>query len=158
MIMKRTRLVVSILIVSGIFLALTASADMNADQAADRRILLAQSGNPTFAEVVDNLDVGIQTRYHVREYMRSIKGMEVVWSGNVVDVIGGRNRIKIHLADSSRGTYQGFNIVCTSYTSMYEASGLRRGDYVQVRGYIRGYKRIKYGSGVIMYLDDVVLQ
>ncbi len=118
-------------------------------------ILLAQEKPKplTFIEVVDNLDIKKHTKFHVKEYIRMNKGAEVVASGKVVDVIGGRGKAKILVGNKARRIYKGYNIVLTVTFDIDKAAGLRKDQHIKFRGFLSKYKGMKYG-GVIIYLHD----
>src|SRR5689334_16046575 len=80
----------------------------------------------TFVQVVDNVDERKQTKLHAQEFWKSVKSQEVTWSGEVVEVKGGSSKAKVYLADRSRPTYDGYNIIVTT-TDVNKAANLSRG-------------------------------
>lgn len=112
----------------------------------------AQAG-PSFTEVYDHLDLKLQTKFSVKEYMRSQMGTKVTWSGEVKDVVGGRNRVEITLANDARPTIKGFNIVLVIPYDTGGAAKLRRGQTASFSGLLHNYRNGRHG-GVVIYLRE----
>jgi hypothetical protein len=110
--------------------------------------------NLAFGQVVDQLDSRKHTKLNVQEYWRSVKGREVSWSGEVVDVRGGKSRAKIYLANGSRPLYKGYNIVVTTH-DLERAAALKKGQTARVRGTLDGYHA--KGSGAVINLDNGII-
>ncbi|MBU0673449.1 MAG: hypothetical protein KJ950_02245 [Proteobacteria bacterium] len=108
----------------------------------------------TFGEVIDNLDLKAQTKYHVKEYIKSLRGTEVSWKGEVTDVTGGRNKVRIMVANTDRPTVKGYNIVLTIYNDYDSAAAnLKKGQIIKFSGALNNFKGGRNG-GVIVFLDN----
>jgi hypothetical protein len=116
-------------------------------------IVFAQNNSLSFGEVVDNLNLAKNTSLAVETYWLEIKGAEVTWSGEVVDVKGGKGKAKISIANKNRSTYKGYNIVLETF-DMEGAAKLKIGQDVRFNGLISDYKG-KKGNPIIVYLNSV---
>lgn len=121
-----------------------------------QRVMAQTAQALTFTQVADNLDLRKHTKYHVKEYIRMNRGMEVKSSGKVVDVVGGRGKVRILVANSARRTIKGFNIVLTMYYDLDKASTLRKDQFIRFKGYLHKYKAGRNG-GIIIYLREAQL-
>lgn len=110
----------------------------------------------SFTTVVDNINLREHTKFHVKEYMRDIKGAEVQWSGKVVDVIGGRDKVKVLVANDQRRLIRGHNIVLLMFSGLDKAAALRKGQLIHFKGYINRLKPAKQG-GAVVFLQDALL-
>lgn len=109
----------------------------------------------SFTEVVDNLDLTKKTSLYVKEYWTKIKGEEVFWSGVVQNVKGGRGKAEVFIANKSRKTYKGYNIILISY-EMETASALEIGQNVTFSGYLHNYKGRK-GNAIVIILNEATI-
>ena len=109
-----------------------------------------------FGQVIDNLDLKKNTKLHVQEYWRAVDGKEVRWAGQVLDVKGGGSRAKIWLADKSRPTYKGYNIVLTM-DEVGQAAKLKKGQHVRFKGFLSDYDANRRGGAVITLRDAELL-
>ena len=98
-----------------------------------------------FGQVIDNLDGQKNTKLHVEEYWKSIKGQEVTWSGDVTDVDGSSSKAKLYLADKSRPLYDGYNIIVTT-SDVAKASNIKKGQRVRFKGILDDYNSKKPGA------------
>lgn len=112
----------------------------------------AQAG-PSFTEVYDHLDLKQQTQFSVKEYLRSVRGTRVSWSGEVKEVVGGRNRVEITLANDARPTIKGFNILLVIPYVTGAPAKLRRGQNITFSGVLHNYRNGRHG-GVVIYLRE----
>ena len=111
------------------------------------------TASPTFTEVVDNLDLTKKTSLYVEQYWLEIKGKEVAWSGEVKSVKGGRGKAELLVANKSRSTYKGFNLVLVTH-DIETASKLEIGQPIRFTGSLYKYKGRK-GNPIILYLNEV---
>lgn len=100
-----------------------------------------------FGQVVDGLDGQKNTKLHVEEYWKSIKGQEVTWSGEVTDVDGGSSKARVFVADKSRPLYKGYNIIVTTF-DVAKAANLKKGQRVRFKGILDDYDSKKPGAVV----------
>lgn len=123
-------------------------------------LLLAQETKPkksiTFGEVVDNLDLTQKTSMYVKEYWLKIKGQKVNWTGEVVNVKGGRNKVEVYVANKDRRTYKGYNIILIGYDKE-TASTFEIGQKIRFSGYLHNYKT-KKGNPVVISLNEAEYQ
>jgi hypothetical protein len=98
-----------------------------------------------FGQVIDNLDGQKNTKLHVEEYWKFIKGQEVTWSGEVTDVDGGSSKAKLYVADKSRPLYDGYNIIVTT-SDVSKASNIKKGQLVRFKGILDDYNSKKPGA------------
>lgn len=105
----------------------------------------------TFNELEDNLDTDKNTKVSVKEYWKKVKGQEVSWTGNVVDVTSGKNRYKISVKAGNKSRP---NIVLL--TSDSAAATLKKGQSVRFKGSLHTYR--KWGRHFTVELDDVTIQ
>ena len=105
----------------------------------------------TFNELENNLDTDKNTKVSVKEYWKTVKGQEVSWTGNVVDVTSGKNRYKVSvkLGNKSRP-----NI--SLLTSDSAAARLKKGQSVRFKGSLHTYR--KWGRHFTVELDNVTIQ
>lgn len=101
--------------------------------------------NVAYGELVDNLDLRKNTKLHVTEYWKTVRGSEVTWSGEVVDVKGGSSKVKLYVADKSRPLYKGYNIIVTS-SDASKAANLKKGQRVRFKGVLDDYSAKKPGA------------
>jgi hypothetical protein len=111
------------------------------------------AASPTFTEVVDSLDLTEKTGLYVEQYWQEVKGKEVAWSGVVKNVRGGRGKAELQVANESRKTYKGFNLVLVTY-DIATASKLEIGQPIRFTGSLYKYKGRK-GNPIILYLNEV---
>lgn len=116
-------------------------------------IAFAQSKSLSYAEVADNLNLSEKTSLFVETYWEEVKGQEVYWIGEVVDVKGGRGKAVVYIADKSRSLYKGYNIILTTY-DVKSAGKLELKQSVKFKGLLSKYKGNK-DRPIIVYLDQV---
>jgi hypothetical protein len=119
-------------------------------------IVFAQGRSPGFTEVVDNLNLSKKTSLAVKTYWLELKGQEVSWSGNVVNVKGGRGKAEIYVANKQRSSYKGYNIILETY-DVEGAAKLDIGRSIKFKGLVNDYKG-KQGHPVVIYLNQVELK
>ncbi len=93
---------------------------------------------PSFAQIVDHLDGNKNTKLHVQEYWKGIKGQEVTWTGEVYDVQGGSSKAKVYVADKSRPLHKGYNIVVITH-DISKAANLKKGQRFRFKGILEDY-------------------
>jgi hypothetical protein len=113
------------------------------------------AAGPTFGELSEHLDRRKQTKLHAEEYWKSKKGTEVNWAGEVHDVDGGKSKAKVYVADKSRPTYKGYNIVLVT-PDVPKAAMLTKGQKIRFKGYLDGYD--SKDIGVVIELKEVQIQ
>jgi hypothetical protein len=105
------------------------------------------AGPASFGQLVDNLDQRKNTKLHTQEYWKTVKGQEVTWSGEVVDVDGGSSKAKIYVVDKSRPTYKGYNIVVVT-SDVAKAMTIKKGQKLRFKGLLDDYDRKDAGAVV----------
>jgi hypothetical protein len=105
----------------------------------------------SFGELFDNVDKRKNTKLHAQEYWKSVKGAEVTWGGEVVDVDGGGSKVKILIADKTRPTYKGYNIVIITY-DIAKAANLKKGQRIRFKGVVTDYD--SKDSGAVIELKE----
>ena len=110
---------------------------------------------PSFGTVVDHLDLRENTKLHSQEYFKGVKGQSVTWSGEVVDVKGGRNRARIFVADRSRQLFRGYNITLVTH-DLGRAAKIRKGQHLRFTGRLHSYNA--KSGGAVVDLADVDLR
>ncbi|MEW6109142.1 MAG: hypothetical protein AB1632_08290 [Nitrospirota bacterium] len=118
--------------------------------------LAAADVKKDFQKVVDNLDLRKNTKLHVREYWKEIEGKEVVWSGIVFDVRGGRGKAEVLVANKIRPAVRGYNIALIVY-DVSRAAKLKKGQRIKFKGYLHGYSAGRHGGIVITLRDAEIL-
>jgi len=108
-----------------------------------------------FGELVDQMDLRKQTRLHVKEYWQKVKGRDVTWSGNVVDVKGGSSRAKIYVADRSRPVHSGYNIVVVTH-DIQKAANLKKGQSLRFKGNLDDFRN-KSAGGIVTVANGQIL-
>ena len=111
------------------------------------------TASPTFTEVVDSLDLTTKTPLYVKQYWLENKGREVAWSGVVKNVTGRRGKAEVQVANESRRTFKGFNLVLVT-RDIETASKLEIGQPIRFTGSLYKYKGRK-GNPIILYLNEV---
>jgi hypothetical protein len=111
-------------------------------------VLAAQ---PSFGEMCEHLDRRKQTKIYVEEYWKGKKGTEVTWAGEVHDVSGGKSKAKVYIADKSRPTYKGYNIILVT-PDVPKAATLKKGQKIRFKGYLDDYD--SKDIGVIIELKE----
>lgn len=112
--------------------------------------------NLSFGTVIDNLDLGKNTKLHVREYWKSIQNQQVSWSGEAYDVQGGaKSRVKLYLTDKSRPLYKGYNIIVTS-NDVEKAATIKKGQRVRFTGTLNNYNAKR--AGAVIEVSEASLQ
>jgi len=111
------------------------------------------TASPSFTEVIDSLDLTTKTPLYVKQYWLENKGKEVAWSGVVKNVRGGRGKAELQVANESRRTFKGFNLVLVTH-DIATASKLEIGQPIRFTGSLHKYKGRK-GNPIILYLNEV---
>jgi len=108
---------------------------------------LATSPPASFGQLVDNLDKRKNTKLHSKEYWKNVKGTEVTWNGEVVDVDSSGSKAKIYVADKSRPLYKGYNIVVVT-GDVAKASTVKKGQKLRFKGLLYDYDQKDAGAVV----------
>jgi hypothetical protein len=99
----------------------------------------------TFSQVVDGVDPRKNTKLAAKEYWKSVRGQEVSWSGEVVDIDGGSKKAKLYVADKSRPLYKGYNIVVVTL-DVSKAASLKKGQTIRFKGLLDDYDQKNQGA------------
>ena len=102
-----------------------------------------------FGTLVDHLDVRKNTKLHAKEYWRNVEGSEVRWSGVVENVRGGASKAKVYIANKTRPTYKGYNIVVVTL-DVPKAANLKKGQHVRFKGMLDGYSAKRAGAVITL--------
>lgn len=116
----------------------------------------AAYGGVSFESVYDNLDLRKNTRLYVREYWKGVEGKEVVWSGTVFDVRGGRGRAELRIWNKARAAARGFNISVVVY-DVQKAALLKKGQRVRLRGLLHDFDSGRRGGVRITLREGEIL-
>ncbi|KPK49327.1 MAG: hypothetical protein AMS22_13840 [Thiotrichales bacterium SG8_50] len=106
------------------------------------------AAGPTYASLVDQLNPNKNTKLQLKEIWKKYKGEEVTWSGTVVEVKGGRKSATIYLSDTSRKSYNKYNIT-VSVNDKERAAKLNRGQKIRVKGALYDFDHHSNGSTTI---------
>jgi len=117
---------------------------------------LSQNKSLSFSEVADHLNLNKKTALAIKNYWNDIKGQEVTWKAEVVDVKGRRGKAEIYAANKDRALYKGFNIVLETFDVSGSAK-LDIGQQIKFSGFLSDYKSRK-GGPVVIYLNQVELK
>lgn len=79
-------------------------------------------------------------------------GQEVTWTGKVVNVVGGKAKADIYVANKDRTIYKGYNVVLETY-DLQGASKLDIGKNIKFKGVLSDYKGRK-GRPIVIYLNS----
>ncbi|HKQ31446.1 MAG TPA: hypothetical protein VJS66_09190 [Burkholderiales bacterium] len=110
----------------------------------------------SFGQLVDNLDPRKNTKLHAKEYWKNVKGSEVSWTGEVVDVdSNGSSKAKIYVADKSRPLYKGYNIVVIT-GDIAKASTVKKGNKLRFKGLLDDYDQ--KDAGAVVEIKEAMLQ
>lgn len=108
---------------------------------------------PTFAQVVDGVDGGKNTKAAASENWKKFKGQEVSWSGVVHDVANKRRGgAVVYVADKSRPLYKGYNIKLDT-SDLEKAATFKKGQTIRFKGVIDGYS--SKNPGAVVELEGV---
>ncbi len=119
-------------------------------------VLVAQAEQSlSFGEVVDGVNLRKNTKFAVKEYTRTAVGTEVQWQGKVVDVVGGRGKAKVLVANKDRQRHKGYNIVLVVISEIERAATLKKGEQITFTGVIHKIKPFKRGGGAIVTVNEV---
>jgi len=105
------------------------------------------AANVSFGQVVDGVDPRKNTKLASKEFWKSVKGQEVSWSGEVIDIDGSSKKAKLYVADKSRPLYKGYNIVVVTL-DVAKAASLKKGQTVRFRGLLDDYDQKDQGAVV----------
>lgn len=111
--------------------------------------------NVSFPQLIDHLDERKNTKLHSKEYWSNIKGKEVIWSGEVADVDGGKSKAKVYIADKSRPTFKGYNIKFETH-DVAKAANLKKGQKIRFKGLLDDYDS-KEGGAIITVKEGTIL-
>ncbi len=108
----------------------------------------AGAAAPTFAQVVDGVDGGKNTKLAAKENWKKFKGQEVNWSGvvNQVDTKGSKAAM-VYVADKSRPLYKGYNIKLIT-SDLEKAASFKKGQTIRFKGIIDDYDSKDQGAVV----------
>ncbi len=109
----------------------------------------------TFGEVVDGVDLRKNTKFSVKEFARTAIGTEIQWQGQVLDVLGGRGKARVLVANKARKRYKGYNIVLVVISEIEKAAALKKGAHITFAGVIQKIKPLKRGGGAIVTVNDI---
>ena len=109
---------------------------------------IGQAAGPTYASLVDQLNPQKNTKLQLKEIWKKYKGEEVTWSGTVVEVKDGRKSATIYLSDTSRKSYEKYNIT-VSVKDKERAAKLKRGQKIRVKGALYDFDHHRNGSTTI---------
>lgn len=109
---------------------------------------VGQAAGPTYASLVDQLNPNKNTKLQLKEIWKKYKGVEVTWSGTVVEVKDGRKSATIYLSDTTRKSYNKYNIT-VSVKDKERAAKLSRGQKVRVKGALYDFDHHSNGSTTI---------
>lgn len=107
-----------------------------------------------FGAVVDSVSAAKNTKLAVKENWRNLKGQEVSWSGQVVEVKGGSSRAKIWVANKARPLHKGYNVVLATH-DVGKAATLKKGQTIRFKGTLDDYNDFR--GGAILYVSGVTL-
>jgi hypothetical protein len=99
----------------------------------------------TMAEVVKGVSADGNTKLAAQQYWKAVDEQEVTWSGEVIEVKGGRNEANVYVADKSQPLYKGYNIVVKTY-DVEKAANLKKGQTVRFTGELSRYKVKRVGA------------
>jgi hypothetical protein len=99
----------------------------------------------TMAQVVKGVSGDGNTKLAAEQYWKSVEEKEVTWSGEVVDVKGGRNEANVYVADKSQPLYKGYNIVVKTH-DVEKAGSLKKGQPVRFTGALERYNVKRVGA------------
>lgn len=117
---------------------------------------VAHAAGISFGALVDQLDMKRFTKLQVEESWKKVKGSEVTWSADVVEVKGGKHSAKVYLIDRSRKNYKGYNITLAT-RDVDRAAKLRRGQRIRFTGSLDDYDEHNNGSTTIGLKDGRIL-
>jgi hypothetical protein len=103
------------------------------------------AANVSFGQVVDGVDPRKNTKLASKEFWKSVKGQEVSWSGEVIDIDGSSKKAKLYVADKSRPLYKGYNIVVVTL-DVAKAASLKKGQTVRFKGLLDDYDQKDQGA------------
>lgn len=119
-------------------------------------VVAAWAGAPaSFGQLIDNLDSRKNTKLHTKEYWKSVKGQEVTWRGEVVDVDGGSSQAKLYVADKSRPLYKGYNVIVIT-GDVAKALTIKKGQKVRFKGTLDDYDQ-KDAGAVVEIKEAIIL-
>ncbi len=116
----------------------------------------AVADNPSYASLVDKLDVRKSTKLQLAETWKSYKGREVSWSASVVEVKDGKRTAKIYLVDGARRNFKGYNIILAT-NDIAAAARLKRGQKIRFKGTLHDYDHHNNGSVSIDLREGQIL-
>ncbi len=114
--------------------------------------MLPAAARESFQAVVDNLNINKNTKLHVKEYWKGIEGQEVVWSGVVVDVKGGRGKAQVMVHNKTRPSVKGSNIIIIVH-DISKAAKLKKGQNIRFKGMLHNYSQGR-GGGIVITLRE----
>ena len=109
----------------------------------------AVAADITMAQVVKSVSAGDNTKLAAEQYWKTVEEKTVTWSGEVVDVKGGRNEANVYVADKSQPLYKGYNIVVKTH-NVEKAANLKKGQTVRFTGALERYNVKKVGAVITL--------
>ncbi len=106
-----------------------------------------------FVDFTDHLSLDKNTSMHVSYFWEKAKGHNVKWTGQVVDVKGGRSKAEISVLNNKKPSHNGINIILISYNPD-QAAALKKGEDITFSGEVYNYKG-RAGNPIIVYLKNV---
>jgi hypothetical protein len=108
-----------------------------------------------FETAYDNLNREDNTDLHVEDFWKKVEGKKMKSSGKIVDVSKRRGYAQVTVANKSRPSIRGFNIVLSAPDTA-RAAELKREAYIDFQGTLKGFKATRE-SKVVILLDNVVI-
>lgn len=116
----------------------------------------AVAAGPSYASLVDKLDIRKSTKLQLAETWKGYKGQEVSWAATVVEVKDGKRTAKIYLVDGARRNFKGYNIILAT-NDIAAAAKLKRGQKIRFQGMLYDYDHHKNGSITIDLREGRIL-
>jgi hypothetical protein len=107
----------------------------------------AAGADITLGQIVKGVSGEGNTKLAAQAYWKTVDEQEVTWSGEVVEVKGGRNEANVYVADKSQPLYKGYNIVVKT-NDVEKAASLRKGQSIRFSGELENYKVKRVGAVV----------
>ena len=111
--------------------------------------------NDKFVETMNSVDLNADgnTSVNVKTAWAALKGKEVKWEMEVVDVKGGRGgRFEIMGKKEGKPLYRGYNIVAVSFDP--KSGALKKGEKVTIKGLFDN-KRQRKGQPLVIHVGSV---
>lgn len=114
------------------------------------------AAGPSYASLVDKLDIKKSTKLQLAETWKGYKGQEVSWTATVVEVKDGKRTAKVYLVDHARRSFKGYNIILAT-NDIGAAAKLRRGQKIRFQGMLYDYDHHNNGSITIDLREGRIL-